>query len=271
MAAPTAEYQLWPSASYDGFGTASTDYWPALETKLDAWITAISGNASITANSALPIKKKGVADSTAPASRIGIVLELPYASAPSYFFYSANQGTTLRYAYVNDGWTDNGTNNGYGPYNAGNNTGTSATWAASGIDLGIFLAQDTTDGQEFFIAGCAGPNSNYELVLMFVARTVEGGWCSVVRNTATAATAMWHNQTTNSVAIDSNVTESNLTYTPLTAQDTLGAAGIGPGYSMIPANPRLLHCGQSYRTGAYFGNGTNSAYQVGYYSPRVVI
>lgn len=271
MPAPSIEYQLWPSASYSGFGTASTDFWPSLEAKIDAWITAISSNASIVADGALPIKRKGYADTTDAANRMGVVIELPRTGISSFYYYGVTLNSTIRYAYVNTGWTDNGTNGGYGSPTVGDNTGTTYSWATSGQDMGIIIAQDTTDGQEMFMAATAGTSTSQEGSLFTAVRTLGGGWASILNSSATSSVCMWHNETAGTVARDLNLIEDGNRFTPLVAQDLYSTPGIGPGYAMLPANPRVLSIGQSSRTGAYFGNGTNSVYQLWYYGPRVVI
>ena len=82
MVNPVGKYKFWDSTTMNGLGTTANDFWPAFEAELDSWITAISGNAGITG--AIPIKRKGVADST-NANYLGVVVELPNSTAGTIY------------------------------------------------------------------------------------------------------------------------------------------------------------------------------------------
>lgn len=150
--APTIKWQRWDSASYDWFGTTATDALPSLEAELDAWITAVNGNAS---NSGRQVtKERGYADST--TTNYGALVLSCGANgntAKGYFSWGCYGSTSSKQIRLGPTYADDTTNGGYGTVSGGP-TDTSVSWFTSGQEPNWLLVYDTTDGQEYF---CFGP------------------------------------------------------------------------------------------------------------------
>lgn len=263
MVAPVAKYKFWANADYNGLGTASTDFWPSIEAELDSWITAITNNASLT--NAVPIKRKGVADST-DSNHLGFVVECPHPTAGTIYAGSHSTATNNRVVRAWSVWNDDGSSGGYGSGTAID--GESCSWSSSGYDQGIMLAYDTTDEKEFFMAGVySSQGTSYQDMLICIMRGASGHWGTFINDTATEHVS-WYSQTDaayKSATVDFN-TE---TFEPLISQRA-APYSIGPGSVFVPANERIRGV-KNYTTGAYFGYSPYSVYAMAYYGPLVVI
>jgi len=262
MVNPVGKYKYWSAVDSNTLGTTASDFWPALEAELDAWITAISGNASMTGY--LPIKKKGYADSTS-ANYMGFTVELPHPTNPSIYMGSYSTSTTSRSRKHASAWTDSGSEGGYGSFSGTSDTETTG-WTVTGRANGIFLAYDTTDTQEFFTAGYWDEvgTSVQDNIVLFV-RGTDGTWGSFFNDSSTNH-ILWYSDKSGS-AVSTNV-ETGSYYSILTS--SLGEIGIGGGARFTSANPRLLGP-KTGATGSYFADGSYSAYITAYYGPIVVL
>lgn len=177
--APTIKWQRWDSASYDWFGTTSADALPSLESELDAWITAVNGNAS---NSGRQVtKERGYADSTT-ANYAGLVLSCGANSnaAKGYLFYGTYGSTSIKRIYVGDTYADNTTGGGYGAVSGGSSD-TSVSWYTSGQEASWLIVSSTVDGEEYFSFGPtfgSSPSVNY-MDGFFVFKATDGEWSVV--------------------------------------------------------------------------------------------
>lgn len=262
MVNPVGKYKAWSAVDSNTLGTAVGDFWPALEAELDAWITAISGNASMTGY--LPIKKKGYADSTT-ANYMGFTVELPHPTNPSIYMGSYSTSTTSRTRKHASTWTDNSSEGGYGGFGGTVDTETTG-WTVTGRANGIFLAYDTTDTQEFFTAGYwdeAGTSVQDNIVLF--ARGTDGTWGSFFNDSNTNH-ILWYSGKSGSVV--STSVETTAYYNIFASK--FGDTGIGGGARFASANPRLLSPSSS-ATGAYFADGGYSAYVTAYFGPIVLL
>ena len=262
MVNPVGKYKYWSCVDSDGLGTTSSDFWPAIEAELDTWITAISGNASMSGY--LPIKRKGYADST-DVNYLGFVVELPHPTYPSIYmgsYCSSGTSRTRRHAAT---WTDSGSTGGYGTFSGTSDVET-GSWAATGSANGIFLAYDTTDTQEFFAAGYWQDNgtTNQDNIVLFT-RGVDGTWGSFF-NDSTTNHMLYYSGTSLSV-LSTNV-ETGAYYNVFIAKG--GSPGIGDGARFVSANPRLL-CPVANSTGSYYADGAYAVYSTGYQAPAVVL
>lgn len=266
MVNPVGKYKFWDSLSMAGLGTSANDFWPALEAELDAWITAISGNAGITG--ALPIKRKGYADST-NSNYLGLVVELPNSTAGTIYAGSYSTSATSRTQIHSSTWSDSGSNGGYGSF-SGTSDNETSSWAATGVDAGIFLAYDTTDTQEFFIAGHWDTNSSssHDPIICMI-RGTTGHWASYLVDTTTNH-ILWYaenSSTYKSASVPDTGGETGV----FRSVSSLSPYGIGGGAQFVSANPRVMTTAGSLDTGSYFGDAPYSAYATAYYGPLIVI
>lgn len=267
MANPVGKYKFWDSTIANGLGTASTDFFPALEAELDSWITAISGNASLAG--AVPVKQKGVADST-NANYLGLVVELPHATNPSTFAAVHSISSSSIYQRISSTWTDNGTNNGYGAF-GGTSTAEATPWTATGIDMGIFLAYDTTDEEEFFVAGRwdTGVSGDHDPLIIMV-RGTNGDWSATAVDGTTSA-MLWYSEVDAQHKTRRVLQDSAAEMTVWSSATDVTPYSIGAGSSFVSANTRLLTANGGSDTGSYFGDTPYSAYATARYGPVVII
>ena len=263
MVAPVAKYKFWANADYNGLGTSSTDFWPSIEAELDSWITAITNNASLT--NAVPIKRKGVADST-NSNYLGFVVECPHPTAGTIYAQSFCSSTVSRSVVTYSSWSDDGGNGGYGSGTAIDSDGCS--WDSSGYDYGIMLAYDTTDEKEFFMAGVYSSHGpSYSDMLICIMRGATGHWGTFI-NDGTTEHVSWYSQT-DAAYKSATVDPYSNTFGPLMST-RVTPYSIGPGSVFVPANERIRTSG-NHRTGQYFGYSPYSVYAMAYYGPLVVV
>lgn len=263
MVAPVAKYKYWANADYNGLGTSSTDFWPSIEAELDSWITAITNNASLTG--AVPIKRKGVADST-NSNYLGFVVECPHPTAGTIYASSYSTSTTNRNVRTFSAWSDNGTEGGYGNGTTIDVEGCS--WNSSGYNHGIMLAYDTTDEKEFFMAGVySSRGTTYSDMLICIMRGATGHWGTFINDSANEHIS-WYSQT-DSAYKSATVDFSTEVFAPLIST-RVTPYSIGPGSVFVPANERIFGVTNSV-TGSYFGYSPYSVYAMAYYGPLVVV
>jgi len=174
--APTIKWQRWDSASYNWAGTAATDALPSLEAELDAWITAVNGNASNTGRQIT--KERGYADSTT-ANYHGLVISAGANNntAKGYLGFGTYGTATTKKLYAGDTYADNTTNGGYGTISGGV-IDTTVSWYSSGQEANFLIIYDTTDGEEFFLFGPsmpANPTTNYSEGF-YIMKCTDGEW-----------------------------------------------------------------------------------------------
>ena len=267
MPNPVGKYKFWDSTTANGLGTSANDFWPALEIELDAWISAISGNPSF--SGAVPIKRKGTADST-NANYLGFVVELPHSTDPSIYVQSFCSSATGIVQRVGENWSDSGSSGGYGTISGVSDT-EGSTWNATGIDLGIFLAYDTTDGEEFFVAGRWGSDSSsLHDPLMVMVRGIGGNWSGTVIDSTTSGMTFYDRNTSTFVSSTMN-TRSGSEMTIFSSATGGSNPGISTTSQFVAANPRILTTSGSSDTGSVFGDAPYTAYATAYYGPTVII
>lgn len=172
--APTIKWQRWDSASYNWFGTASTDALPSLEAELDAWITTVNGNASNVGRSVT--KERGYADSL-EADRAGLVMSFGTNGNTSKGYYSyVTSSTSVKKLTSGGTYSDNTSNGGYGTVGGGTYD-SSVSWRTSGYEASWLIISDTTDGQEYFCFGPSfGGSSNTYEEGFFIFKGTDGEW-----------------------------------------------------------------------------------------------
>lgn len=174
--APTIKWQRWDSASYDWFGTTATDALPSLEAEIDAWITAVNGNAS---NSGRQItKERGYADSTT-AGYAGLVLSAGANgnAAKGYLSYGCFGSGSTKSSYAGPTYADDTSLGGYGTISGGPGD-SNISWYTSGQEASWLVVSDTTDGQEYFCFGPTfgtSPSTAYQDGI-FIFKGTDGEW-----------------------------------------------------------------------------------------------
>ena len=290
--APTIKWQRWDSASYDWTGTAATDALPSVEAELDAWITAVNGNASNTGRQIT--KERGYADSTT-ANYHGLVVSAGANNnaAKGYLGFGTYGSATTKRLYAGDTYADDTTNGGYGTISGGTSD-TSVSWYSSGQEANFLIISDTTDGQEFFLWGVsmpATPNTAYSDGF-FIMKCADGEWSMFANDASTyvhthyfddAAGTGWDNCGRNTT-MDSSTNPDAYFYNrfdliPSGGADVADTTTEGIRY-VYAANPNLLqrsNVSTYYFTGnrrvlTTLGDGQN-VYIVtsAYYGPSVLI
>ena len=265
MVAPTVKYKFWASADYNGLGTGSTDFYPSLETELDSWITAINSNASLTG--AVPIKRKGVADST-NSNYVGLTVECPHPTAGTIYAQSYTTSAIIQRTRTLSAWSDNGAEGGYG---SGTNIDTEdCNIDTSGYDQGILLAYDTTDEKEFFMAGRYSPRgSNYSDMIICIMRGLSGHWGTYITDNGTEHFS-WYSQK-DAAYKSAGLAEVTGTARVIFSSNAVSPYTIGAGSVFVPANERIVSgSGTTYAVGSYYGSSPYSVYQVNYHGPAII-
>ena len=178
--APTIKWQRWDSASYDWFGTASTDALPSLEAELDAWIATVNANLSNAGRSV--VKERGYASSTT-ANYAGFVISCGAAgnSAKGYLAYGTYGSTSTKKLWAGDTYADDTSQGGYGTISGGYADG-SVTWITSGNEASWLVTTSVVDGQEYFTFGPSfGNNSANQEEGFTIFKCTDGEW-SLVSN-----------------------------------------------------------------------------------------
>ena len=129
---------------------------PSLQAEVDAWITAVNGNASNTGRQIT--REKGYQDATVgtTGNQKGFVFSAGANSNTekgylSWLIGSASDVVTIT---ASADWTDDTSNNGYGSFvTSGGGYNDSSSHMRSGVDIDYIIAYDTTDGQEFYCQG----------------------------------------------------------------------------------------------------------------------
>jgi hypothetical protein len=183
--APTIKWQRWDSASYDWFGKTADDALPRLEEELDAWMTAVNGNASNVGRQVT--KERGSADSTG-GNYAALVMSCGANgnTEKGYLSYGCFNSTSSKRIYAGPTYADDTSNNGYGTISGGSSD-TSVSWYTSGQEASWLLVYDVTDGQEYFSFGPtfgAAPSNTYQDGF-FIFKGNDGEW-SITSNDASS-------------------------------------------------------------------------------------
>lgn len=188
-----AKYGVWSNASFPWTDQTSNGLWGSIRAEVDAWITAISGNASIIANGQLPVKVKDETSSTNSGTTNGFVYEFPDTvigtgktgpTYPNLMFYGTQTSLT---GAITDEYTNDTSNNGYGSYNQqpGHYTAI-AGGGGTGYDNQAVIVYGDVDEEEFLgVAikiGTGGSDENSFAVF----KDQSNHWCFQVRGSGFA-------------------------------------------------------------------------------------
>lgn len=180
---------IWDNATYPWTDQASAGFMGSIVAEIDAWITAISSNASIVANGQLPVKVREPSDSTNSGTRNGFGYEFPdttiglNADGPTYPTLLIHGTETSLTTEVGDEFEDDTQNDGFGDLGLtpGHYSLTSVP-GTSGTNREAIVAYDTTDEQEFIAVGFKLGTTNTRSGGFAVFKDTDGHWCFVVRD-----------------------------------------------------------------------------------------
>ena len=186
----TAKYGVWDNTTYPWTDQTSAGVMGSIVTEIDAWITAISSNASIIANGQLPVKKRDPASSTNSGTTNGFAYEFPDtvigtgktgATYPTLMFYGTQ---TSLIGGISDQYGDNTSNNGYGTYNAGTGhySDVSGTGDTGYSNQAIVVYGDVDEEEFLGVAIKHGAGTSDEMSFT-VFKDQSNHWCFQVRGT----------------------------------------------------------------------------------------
>lgn len=290
--APTIKWQRWDSASYNWFGVTTSDALPALEAELDAWITAVNGNASNAGRSIT--KERGYASSTT-VNYAGLVISAGANGNASkgYMSYYTHGSTSTRRVYLGDTYSNDTANGGYGTISGGRSD-TSVSWVTSGREASWLIVSDVTDGFEYF---CFGPSIGTSTTTsymngFFIFKGTDGEWTLetgdssnryVVHYFDDAAGSGWDtpgrgvNTTCGNIGYDENYVSSRYSVFPKTTPGGSSADSAIDGAYYVFCNNSDVYNAVNERTGSRrvltdLGTGDN-VYQLSgyYYGPQFLV
>ncbi len=152
MGNPVAEINRWSAAAVHwSANSTSTGLSYGLNQKLRDWITVVNGNPSNTSKQLEMWKDEST---NTDGTYQGMVLRI-YHNITDYWHFGLYGTNTQWDRMASVLWKDNGTKGGYGTYE--NTGGNHYVWdfgsvSANGtVDVDLYAAYDTTDGEEFFI------------------------------------------------------------------------------------------------------------------------
>lgn len=175
--APAVSYQSWASGSYNWLDTSGSTAAPQeINSKLSTWVTAVNANASNT-NKQITVTKSP--SSSTSANFVGWVIQAASNATDSGFYSRLYSSTTTNLICTfSAGFTDNGTNGGYGAASGSSTTDTSISWATSGVSAEFAVASETTNGQEFFAIGWRLNNLTTQSDQFLIYKDTAGEWAS---------------------------------------------------------------------------------------------
>ena len=249
--APTVKWQRWDSSVYDYGDNTAAGPMAAIQTELDAWITACNGNASNTGRQLSRISNYDEGDGTS----MGLVVQMNANNNTVNGYMSIITTTGSSRAWrVSRGWTDDTGNGGFGTPVTTVASDTSTSWANTGFDGDFLLVYDSTDGKEFFcMTQRIGTDTNRQDGWLIFKNTL-GEWSSSFNDSGTgycgyydASEDRWQNVGNNSSTGYSTVIDGgsyNVVKLSYYAGLTSGPSYIGPNYIISAASDFLF--GQTY-------------------------
>ena len=175
-----ATLQSWTNATWQWDSAVAGSACVELVAELDAWISAINGNASQTGKHVVKIRDY---NSSTTVNYRGWGVQLPMQNQVGDLYvrvYSSSTATNLSYV-CSTGFTDDTSNGGYGGATGTTGSDTGISWKNTVTTSGTFIiGTSTVDGEEFFGYGWSLDNSSTyaDFVLMF--KDDRGEWSSFV-------------------------------------------------------------------------------------------
>lgn len=184
-----AKYGVWDNATYPWTDQTSAGLMGSIITEIDAWITAISSNASIVANGQLPVKVKDQTSSTNAGVTNGFVYEFPDtgigtgktgSSYPHLMFFGTQ---TSLWSVCGDQYTDTTSSNGYGTYsqNPGHYADINAPGDTGYSNQAIIVYGDVDEEEFLGVAVKIGTGTSDENSFT-VFKDQSNHWCFQVRS-----------------------------------------------------------------------------------------
>lgn len=177
----SVEYQVFGALSYDWRSTNTANASLQINTKLNAWITAVNAN-SVNASKQVTALRNPLSST---GTRVGWVLRFADGTQPGFMMHFASQiassfstsGARCELFPIS-GWTDNATNDGYGGITSVVSSDTSIGWYISGVAAEFIVASSADPGQEFFILGWNMANSTAYRDVIAVFKDKNGNWAA---------------------------------------------------------------------------------------------
>lgn len=238
--AVVSKYGVWDNAAYPWTDQTSAGVMGSIVTEIDAWIVAISTNASIIANGQLPVKVRDPSSSTDAGVTNGFGYEFPDTTIgqgafgptwPTLMF----QGTaTSINVEAGDQFVDSTANSGYGDFLSSTGHASLVTKTGdAGYSVQAIIASDTTDGQEFIAVGMKTGSATADEVSFSIFKDTSGHWCFVMMEEALCYDTFLNYWTGETGAYDTDPVMVVTTYwDPLIIKSiTLSGAASLPGYA----------------------------------------
>lgn len=182
--AVVSKYGVWDNATYPWTDQTSAGAMGSIVTEIDAWISAISTNASIVANGQLPVKVRDPNSSTNSGVKNGFGYEFPdttigqNAYGPTWPTIVMSGTATTVVVEMGDQFVDSTANNGYGDFSSNIGHASLVTRAGdNGYSIQAIVAYDTTDGQEFIAVGIKMGSGTLDEMSFSVFKDTSGHWC----------------------------------------------------------------------------------------------
>lgn len=290
--AVVAKHGVWDNATYPYSDTTANGFLGSICAEMDAWITAISANPSITTNGMLPVKIHGPSSSTNSGTNNGFVYQFPDTSiglnkdGPSYPHFMHYGIETSRNIWVTDEYLDDGSNFGFGARNSnpGHFSGATCT-GDTGFNNEVVVATETTDGEEFFACGVLAGNGTNDSHSFTIFKDTDNHWCFAIREAGFAYDTIQGYWTGTTGPYDTDpssvIPASSSAFLPFLVQCANVAGAINrPGFTgegqgtWIPKSSKI-YCGRS--TSGRFAdyvtlqNGTETLLCLAYYGTSIII
>lgn len=176
--AVSVSYQTWASGAYNWLDTTTSTAAPQeINSKLSTWVTAVNANASNT-NKQITVSKSP--SSSTSANFVGWVIQAASNSTDSTFFTRIYSSTTSNLVCsFSVGFTDNGTNGGYGATSGNAASDSTVSWATSGVTGEFVVASETENEKEFFALGWRLNNLTSQSDQLIIYKDTAGEWASM--------------------------------------------------------------------------------------------
>jgi hypothetical protein len=176
------DYQAWSSASYNWLDSADPGaVTQQITAKLNAWIAAVNANASNASKQITLLK--GPTDSTSANYR-GWSLKFDSSSSGATFYTRLHTTSTDNlYVVFGEGWSDDGSQGGYGAITGTFSADGSISFYTSGQIAEFAIASETTDGEEFICVGWRLANNYIYSDCLIFFKDSEGEWAGFLTDT----------------------------------------------------------------------------------------
>ncbi|MGA0100599.1 MAG: hypothetical protein ACO3HF_01015 [Burkholderiaceae bacterium] len=221
--------------------------------ELRAWITAINANPSQSGRQVELLKDE---TNSTNVNYFGFTIKLPGTTATADVYMTRHSSSTANVQFLcGSGWSDNGSNGGYGNISGSTNNDTAIGFRTASYDAVLFTAYGTVDGQEFFIGGFEFDNTTYSDPFI-MGKMTNGEW-AVVHFDATSLSGLHYNGQRWFASTFGGYTTASTSAPPMPgfALSSSTVQTPGPG-TLFMASPDLYY-GRQSNLGNYMSLGAN--------------